>query len=125
MTTPTPTPTPTPAPSEPTNPVMKTWKPTTAGILTIVAGASEILGGIVLTFLGALWSAGYLHRAGNVATFPTVILLVFGLLLIVIGIIAIAGGISALHRKRWGFALAGAILALASLILIFIFGRAL
>ncbi len=116
----TPTSTTTPIPPERPKPVLKTWKPTTAGILTIVAGASEVLGGIIVTVLGVLGSAGYSNnvpKAGSTATFPTVILLVIGLALIVIGIVAVIGGVSALHRKRWGFALAGAILALGSLIL--------
>ena len=40
------------------------------------------------------------------------VLLVIGIVVLVVGAIALAGGISAIRRKRWGLALAGAILSL-------------
>jgi hypothetical protein len=68
---------------------MKTWKPTAAGILSIISGA---------------FMAWY-HWGPNtrVETIP---------LGIVLGLIAIAGGIFAIRRKVWGLALAGAICAI-------------
>jgi len=68
----------------------KTWKPTTAGILCIVAGIIVAVPGIVVLASTEMLGA------------PS----------IVPGIIAIIGGIHALKRKRWGLALAGAICAL-------------
>jgi len=86
----------------------KTWKPTTAGILSIVAGAIELLIGIGLTI--ALGLAASL--AGAVPGLPSGILPVFAIPIIILGIVAIVGGIYALRRKVWGLALAGCICAL-------------
>ena len=80
----------------------KTWKPTTAGILCIVAGSFAVIGGLVAGlivslvggFLGLPWTG------------------VFGIPSLIFGIIAIVGGIYALRREVWGLALAGAICAL-------------
>ncbi len=70
--------------------LMETWKPTAAGILTIIAGVSIIL-------LRGLMGLGY--------DWP------LGIASIVLGLIAIVGGIFALRRRVWGLALAGAICA--------------
>ena len=88
--------------------MQKTWKPTTAGILNIVAGALGVIGGIVVATVGSV--AGgllaqlglpFLHSLiGGIAAFP-----------IVLGVVAIVGGIYALQRRLWGLALAGAICA--------------
>jgi hypothetical protein len=84
----------------------KTWKPTTAGILSIVGGILGIVfGGFAVTggsiagmLTGFAWMAGV------------------GAGLIVLGIIALIGGIMALKRKTWGFALTGAICSLFPMI---------
>ena len=68
---------------------MKTWKPPTAGILIIISGAF-----IVWYRTSELISVG---------SSPVGIML---------GLIAIAGGILAIRRKVWGLALAGAICAI-------------
>ena len=68
----------------------KTWKPTTAGILCIIAGIIVAVPGIVVLASTEMLGA------------PS----------IVPAIIAIIGGIYALKRKRWGLALAGSIFAL-------------
>jgi hypothetical protein len=65
----------------------QTWKPTTAGSLTISAG---ILGLIV----------------GSVLVTP---LFMVGLVAIMLGVVAVAGGLCALKRRAWGLALAGSI----------------
>ena len=79
----------------------RTWKPTTAGILSIIAGAIGVItgivvatiGGIIATFFGVAWTG------------------VFGVPSIILGIIAIVGGSYALKRRVWGLALAGSICA--------------
>jgi hypothetical protein len=80
----------------------KTWKPTVAGILTIIAGALQVilgtLGATGVGFVGGIIGIGWLS-----AIFAP---------LIVFGIIAIIGGIYALRRQVWGLALAGSIFAL-------------
>ena len=77
-----------------------TWMPKTAGILSIVAGAIEILGGITAGSL--LTTLVDLPGIGAITGFPLVIL----------GIVAIVGGVFSLRRRIWGLALAGAICSL-------------
>jgi hypothetical protein len=80
----------------------KTWKPTVGGILSIVAGALQVIIGIVIAALGTAGGAfigmGWLGALGA----P----------IIVLGVIAVVGGIYALRRRIWGLALAGSICAL-------------
>ncbi|MAF85922.1 MAG: hypothetical protein CL875_05545 [Dehalococcoidales bacterium] len=88
-----------------------TWKPTTAGILSIVAGALSLIKGIIVTSLGAAcigpWT-GYMGKTGMTeGCFGAI-----GIPLIVIGIVSVIGGIYAIRRRLWGLALAGAICAL-------------
>ena len=112
----------------------KTWKPTTAGVMTIITGAMGIGLGIILFLLsGLVGSLGALDLGGMVdkwggewwgpgmADIPsmmefigigTTILLVAGIVVLVFGIIALAGGINAVKRRRWGLSLAGSILSL-------------
>lgn len=81
----------------------KTWKPTTAGILTII-------GGIIGIAVGAAATVGTSMLAYMLGEFAW--LAGIGVGLLVMGIIALIGGIHALKRKRWGLALAGAIFAM-------------
>ncbi len=85
----------------------KTWKPTTAGILSIIAGVPAAGTGILIAFMGSTMAW--------IDVIPLVpnILAIIAIPLIVLGIIAIVGGIFALQRKTWGLALVGAICALA------------
>ncbi|GAI01292.1 unnamed protein product [marine sediment metagenome] len=84
----------------------KTWKPTTAGILCIVSGAIQAIGGIVVGVIGG--------SVAGLAAIPGIgsILAAIAIPLIIIGIVAIVGGIYALRRKVWGLALAGCICSL-------------
>ena len=68
---------------------MKTWKPTAAGILSIISG----------TFI-VWYRLSELIRIGS------------SLVGIMLGLIAIVGGIFAIRRRVWGLALAGAICAI-------------
>jgi hypothetical protein len=67
----------------------QTWKPTTAGSLTISAGVLGLIVGSVFVSINPLFTVG------SVA--------------IVISIVALAGGVCALKRRVWGLALAGSI----------------
>ena len=80
----------------------KTWKPTTAGILAIVAGAFQVIWGIAATTFGGI--------GGNIIGMGW--LGAIGVPLIILGIVAIVGGFYALKRRIWGLALAGSICAL-------------
>ena len=80
----------------------ETWKPTTAGILCIIAGIIGVITGIVVAVIGGIGGAfigiGWLSAVGA----PSIVL----------GTVAIVGGIYALRRRLWGLALAGSICAL-------------
>jgi hypothetical protein len=79
----------------------KTWKPTVGGVLTIIGGTIELIVGVVVAAIGSIgWFFG-------MAWFSAI-----GAPLIIVGIIAIVGGIYALKRKLWGLALVGSICAL-------------
>lgn len=80
----------------------KTWKPIVAGILSIIAGAVAVLVGI-----GALVRGEFIRRMMWHWGWGVV-----GTIALILGIVAITGGIFAIKRKVWGLALAGAICAL-------------
>lgn len=85
----------------------RTWKGTTAGILTILGGILGIAFWGVLTLIGTTFLADVIGM-GWIAG--------IGGALIAIGVIALIAGIFTLRRKAWGFALAGAILAIFPII---------
>jgi len=82
----------------------RTWKPTTAGILMIIGGAFHVILGIIIAAIGGL-------------TFLFGFTAIFGVPFLILGIIAIVGGVYALRREVWGLALAGAICAFIPVIL--------
>ncbi|MCK4402475.1 MAG: hypothetical protein KAV98_01720 [Dehalococcoidia bacterium] len=84
----------------------KTWKPTTAGILSIIAGAMQTIGGIVVAVVG-----GTITRLPAIPMMPRIVGII-AIPIIILGIVAIVGGIYALKRKVWGLALAGCICSL-------------
>ena len=90
--------------------MQKTWKPTVAGVLNVVAGVLGLVGGLVLVIFG---SAGgvFLNYfgVGVLQWIPITFLLATGIPLLILGILALVGGIYALRRKVWGLALAGSI----------------
>ena len=87
----------------------KTWKPTAAGILTIIAGFLGLLIGIALAV--GLGIAGTM--IGVIPGIPGIgFLALIAIPGIILSIVAIVGGIYALRRRLWGLALAGAICSL-------------
>jgi hypothetical protein len=81
----------------------ETWMPIAAGVLCIIAGATELFGGLILSALASLITAFFwMPELGAL----------FGVPLIIVGIVAIIGGICSLTRRAWGMALAGAICSL-------------
>lgn len=90
----------------------KTWKPTVAGILSIVAGGLGIIVGIAVATIATIGTIGggvlgemglpFIGRLAVTATAAPLVL----------SAVAIVGGVYALKRKVWGLALAGAICAL-------------
>jgi hypothetical protein len=108
---------------------------TAGGVLTIVAGILQINtgGGLIgcclrgsfiedfplsLTFLPGLWPILKQHILylfdGNVIGYVPVGWVITGGFFVVVGILAVVGGISAVRRKRFGLSLTGAICALLS-----------
>jgi len=116
----------------------RTWKPTTAGVLAIIAGGMGIGRGALLLALAGLlgrlsaytteisdlirqWAGVIIPGTADIPAIITEIISISSTVLIVIGavsltfgIIALAGGIQAVRRRAWGLALAGSILAIAS-----------
>ena len=94
----------------------KTWKPTTAGILSIIAGAGGLFAGIVVVAIGGILGGmlGSLPELRGVEGIGTALIILgaIGIPLIVSGAIAIVGGAFALRIRIWGLALAGSIFAL-------------
>jgi lysylphosphatidylglycerol synthetase-like protein (DUF2156 family) len=85
----------------------QTWTPPTAGILCIIAGVLGIVIGTVAGAMEALITV--------LPITPEILarfLWIFSAAPIVLGIVAIIGGIYALLRRRWGLALAGCICSL-------------
>lgn len=81
----------------------KTWLPTVAGILSIVAGAFELLVGMAIGGVGAILTTFMsMPGLGAFVGFP----------LMALGIVAVIGGICSIRRRVWGLALAGAICSL-------------
>jgi len=107
----------------------RTWKPTTAGILTIIGGILGIgIGAFVATLhetggalmglagfcliIGAWLIPLFMAIVGDIAAAATGFGGIIGAPVISMGVIALIGGVYAMRRKVWRFALAGAILAI-------------
>ena len=90
--------------------VRRTWKPTAAGILDIAAGALELIGGLFL-ILFLIFGIGVFKWALDIPWIEHITGFAMGPLSLIVGIISLVGGIYALKRKKWGWALAGSIVA--------------
>jgi len=96
----------------------KTWKATTAGILNIIAGGLNGLGalGIIIALfaVGKIDIMRFLPAEDASFIMPLIVpMLVVGLVLnIVATVFPIIGGVYSLQRKKWGWALAGSIIAI-------------
>lgn len=93
----------------------QTWKPTVAGILNIVSGGLSVIGfvfvAIGLIFFMAIDSTALSMPTGHM--FPGLaFLFAIAIPLFIVDALAIVGGIYALRRKIWGWALTGAIAAI-------------
>jgi len=97
---------------------------TAGGILSIVGGAFEVIGGLIVGVLTigtrillrlALLPFHPGHWFERIIPVIPAWLIIVGVPLLVLGIIAIVGGVSAIRRKNFGLSLAGAICALIPL----------
>ncbi|MFC1903590.1 hypothetical protein ACFLXJ_01625 [Chloroflexota bacterium] len=95
-----------------------TWKPTTAGILNIIVGALGVLSAmgliIALISIGTINIMCFLPPADApfIAPMITTILIIVLIFSAIYAVFPIIGGVFALQRKRWGWALAGSIIAI-------------
>jgi hypothetical protein len=95
------------------------------GVLSIVAGIFQINNGVapMVYFLtgGSIpgWEVlpflpGRVFNWPIVGSLPSISFFIIGLSILVLGILSVKGGISAIRGRRFGLSLAGAICALAS-----------
>lgn len=95
-----------------------TWKPTTAGILNIISGALNVLGAIgIIISLIAMGNINMIRfippqDAPFILPFLGIILIVCLVFSIIEAVFPIVGGVFALQRRQWGWALAGSIIAI-------------
>jgi hypothetical protein len=91
-------------------PAPKTAMPTVAGILTLISGGGKILFGLGVFIAGFFVTLAprMNYRFQN----PVLVFSIIAVLFLAVGVLAVIGGIYTLQRKKWGWALASAILAL-------------
>ncbi len=89
----------------------KTWMPIVGGILSIIAGALGLLGGLLATVVLSVYTYSSYFSNGT-ANLPGAAIWIFFTPYFIICILAIVGGIFSVRRRIWGLALAGAIAAL-------------
>ena len=96
---------------------------TAGGVLSIIAGAFEVISGAIM--LGLTIAHRELFRLAPPHTHPGIFLgpfgavdliwlIIVGVPIFAMGIVAIVGGVSAISRRSFGLSLAGAICALPS-----------
>jgi hypothetical protein len=96
----------------------RTWKPITAGILNVITGAINALSAMGL--LIAIIAIGHINivrflppeEAPFIEPIVGTILIVLLVLSIIEAVFPIIGGVFALQRRGWGWALAGSIIAI-------------
>ena len=99
----------------------KTWKPITSGILDIIIGCQCLAGGLGLFIIGiACSSFARDYGAYSYSSSALIFMSTIALPLLIVGVLAIRGGIYALKRQKWGVALAGPIAAILTLFILWI-----
>ena len=90
----------------------KTNKPANAGILCVITGALELIWATCL-FIGFGVTSGALNiPTGYIPAFVPGLVLGMAIVSTIAAILALVGGVYAMQRKRWGWALAGSIAAI-------------
>lgn len=90
----------------------RSWIPTVAGVLDILAGGLALIG--FLALVCAVFVVNNLPDADpddfGLMIAETVLVSV-SVVVLIVALLAVLGGVFALQRKRWGWALAGSIAA--------------
>ena len=91
----------------------KTSKPTVAGILNIITGVLGLIWAVMM-FIGFFVVSGCwsIPEMGYIPPFVPGIVLAWAISHLVLSIVALVGGVFAVQRKQWGWALAGSIVAI-------------
>jgi hypothetical protein len=91
----------------------KTSKPMVAGVLNIVTGALGLIGAISMFIGFSVISGGWgIPGMGTIPWFVGGVVLGTAIPTAILAIVALVGGIYAVQRKTWGWALAGSIAAI-------------
>ena len=90
----------------------KSSKPTVAGILNIIAGVLGLIWAICLFIGFGVVSGAIGIPTGYIPGFVPGIVLGMAIPTLIIAILALVGGIYAVQRKKWGWALTGSIAAI-------------
>ncbi|MFC2004593.1 hypothetical protein ACFLUY_00025 [Chloroflexota bacterium] len=94
----------------------KTKKPTIGGILSIISGVLGMLG--IISYAIGLGDVGSGFAKGDMPPFVPSIIFGIPIPAAIIALLAMVGGILAVLRKRWQWALTGSIAAALSLIIL-------
>ena len=99
--------------------MLRTWKPTAAGILNLISGVFFLFGGIIVfSLLGqpkvaVPWASYAMYSMGlegePSSSFVTIFIVILGTAALVLGVVSILGGIYAIKRRLWGMALVGSV----------------
>lgn len=105
--------------------VKKTWKPTTAGILNIISGAINAISVIAFIIAITATSNRQFILDAILEVIPpkdlsfaipliNTILIIIIVLSVIEAVLPIVGGVFAVQRRKWRWALAGSIIAILS-----------
>lgn len=90
-----------------------TSKPVVGGVLVIVSGLIGIVTGLLFAALSGETEDLLQETYGpDIVSAVEGVLVACGVIWFIIGLIALIGGVFAIKRKKWGFAIVGAVLAL-------------
>ena len=92
----------------------KTWKPTAAGVLCIVSGACGLLVTIGMIIAAGIIGFSSLPGMDAVPGYVPALATGLGVPFAIVSVVSLVGGIFALQRRNWGFALAGSISSILS-----------
>jgi hypothetical protein len=91
---------------------------TAGGVLSIIGGLLELVGGGAVIGVGIMGIGGPVWFIPEIPWFPgreivlgaiPAVIIIVGIVIVALGAIGVAGGVSALGRKSFGLSLAGAI----------------